>query len=113
MRAGISGLLVAVLVVSPGLADDLLPIELGPIPRFPSEAASRCPGDIVVWADRDSGYFYPKSRPQYGQTKGGVFTCLRAAKAADYWDIDPFSELGSSKAEREFPIDPSLLGYGS
>lgn len=91
------------------------PLELGSIPAFGTEAAAQhgCPGDIVVWADRDTGYFYPKARPEYGHTPGGAFTCWQAARHADYWNINPFSPLENPKAGREFPIDPSLLDWGA
>ncbi len=112
MRLGTSLAALAAFV----LADDALPpIELGQIPAFASEAAAQhgCPRDLVVWADRDTGYFYPRSRPQFGHTSAGVFTCLDAARGANYWDINPFSPYGSPRAGREFPIDPALLGFGS
>ncbi len=91
------------------------PLELGHIPTFGSEADAKreYPGDIVVWADHDTGYFCPRSRPQYGHTSGGAFTCLKSALGADYWDINPFSPFADPKAGREFPIDPALLGWGS
>jgi len=112
VRLGISLAALAAFV----LADDAQPpLELGQIPAFASEAAAQrgCPRDLVVWADRDTGYFYPRSRPQFGHTPAGVFTCLEAARGADYWDINPFSPYGNPKAGREFPIDPSLLETGS
>ncbi len=91
------------------------PLELGRIPTFGSETDAKrgCPSDIVVWADHDTGYFYPRSRPQYGHTSGGAFTCLKSALGADYWDINPFSPFANPKAGREFPIDPALLDWGS
>ena len=90
------------------------PLQLGKIPEFATEreALRDCPGDLVVWADRDTGYFYPKARPQYGHTAAGAYTCLKAARQADYWDINPFSPYGDPKAGRDFPIDPSLLEPG-
>lgn len=112
MRAGISATIL-LLLGSPAHAQPLPPIELGPIPHFDTDEARRCAGDIVVWADAGTGYFYPKSRPEYGHTSNGTFTCLAAALAANYWDVNPFSGFGGAKIGREFPIDPTLLGPGS
>ncbi len=91
---------------------DAPPIVLKPIPHFSTEAAARedCPGDAVVWADPVTGFFYPKFLPAYGHGPHGTYTCLDAARRADYWDANPFSD--APMKGREFPIDPSLLGAG-
>ena len=107
--------LAALLIAATSQPDSLPPLELGHLPIFADESQAKraCGGDIVVWADRDTGYFYPRSRPQYGHTRAGAFACLKAAERAEYWDINPFSPLANPKAGREFPIDPSLLDWGS
>lgn len=93
-------------------ADRLPPLELGRIPQFPSETDAHqfCPHDVVVWADPASGYFYPHWHPKYARSPGGTFTCLREAKRAAYWNINPFAD--DPERGREFPIDPSLLDPG-
>lgn len=116
MRARISRVTVALLLlfgIEAGHAQQRPPIELGMIPHLDTDAAGQCIADIVVWADSDTGYFYPKSRPEYGHGTAGTFTCMKAAMTADYWNINPFSNLGGGKAGREFPIDPTLLDRGS
>jgi hypothetical protein len=107
--------LLAALPASAQPASNAPPMALGSLPMFAteSEAKRACPRDVVVWADRDTGYFYPRSRPQYGHTPGGAYACFQAARRADYWDINPLSALSNPKAGREFPIDPSLLDWGS
>lgn len=98
---------------TPQALKDLPPLDLGPIPRFATDALARenCFGDIPVWADESIGYFYPPSHPTYGHSPHGAFTCLKAAKRADYWNIDPF--VDNPERGREFPIDPSLLSNGA
>ncbi len=97
---------------TPQALQDLPPMNLGPIPRFATDAIARdnCLGDFPVWADDTLGYFYPPGHPKYGRTPHGAFTCLKAAKKADYWNIDPF--VDDPERGREFPIDPSLLSNG-
>jgi hypothetical protein len=93
-------------------ADALPPLELGHIPTYPTAAAARlaCGRDVVVWADPDSGYYYPHWHRKYGATPHGAYTCLRAAIRADYWNTNPFA--GGPATGRSFPIDPALLGPG-
>ena len=115
MRAGISRITLALLLLGTeaGHAQQRPPIELGNIPHLDTDDARQCAADIVVWADPETGYFYPKSRPEYGHSKAGTFACMKAAMTADYWNINPFATLGGAKAGREFPIDPTLLRPGS
>ena len=116
MRAGISRVILAVLMLlgtEAVHAQQRPPIELGTIPHLDTDDGGQCPADIVVWADPETGYFYPKSRPEYGHGKTGTFACMKAAMTADYWNINPFAALGGAKAGREFPIDPTLLDRGS
>lgn len=84
-------------------------ILLGDIPRYPDEATARaaCGDDPVVWADRHSGFFYPKFHPDYGHTPEGVFTCYGRAKRADYWSLVPEGDGG--REGREFP---QMFCYG-
>jgi hypothetical protein len=57
-------------------------IKLGDIPRYPDEAVARaaCGDDPVIWADRHSGFFYPKFHSDYGKTKQGAYACYSQAK---------------------------------
>ena len=93
LALGLAGWLVAA-------SDD---IKLGEIPRYGDEASARaaCGKDAVVWADRHSGFFYPKFHPDYGRTAQGAYTCHGRAKAADYWSLVP--EDGDGREGREFP----------
>jgi Sec-independent protein translocase protein TatA len=79
-------------------------IELGDVPRYPSEADARaaCGDDPVVWADSRSGFFYPKFHSDYGKTPQGAYTCYSRAKKADYWSLTPEGEGG--REGREFPL---------
>lgn len=116
MRARISRVTLVLLLLlgtEAGHAQQRPPIELGNIPHLNTDDAGQCAADVVVWADSETGYFYPKSRPEYGQGRAGTFTCMKAAITADYWNINPFAALGGGKAGREFPIDPTLLDRGS
>jgi hypothetical protein len=78
-------------------------IPLGDIPHFSDEASARagCGADPVVWADRRSGFFYPKFHPDFGKTANGVYTCYSKAKKADYWSLTPEGDGGRER--REFP----------
>jgi len=78
-------------------------IILGSIPHFANEAAAiaACSPDGVVWADKKTGFFYPKFVSEYGQTADGTYTCYRQAKDADYWSLTPTSDDGHKG--REFP----------
>jgi hypothetical protein len=97
----------------PAGRDELPPLELGHIPLFTTEAEARagCARDAVVWADPQSGYFYPRWHPKYAHTQGGGLTCMQDALHADYWNINPFAN--NPERGREFPIDPSLLDFGA
>ena len=79
-------------------------IELGPIASFAAEdaAAKACAPDGVVWADRKTGYYYPKFAKEYGTTPRGTFSCFKAAVAADYWGWGVIDTISGHKG-REFP----------
>jgi hypothetical protein len=79
-------------------------IPLGDIPYFSDEASARagCGADPVVWADRKSGFFYPKFHPDFGKTAHGAYTCYSQAKKADYWSLTPDGDGG--REGREFPM---------
>jgi hypothetical protein len=79
-------------------------IPLGDIPRYPDETSARanCGDDPVVWADRKSGFFYPKFHPDFGKTAHGAYTCYGRAKKADYWSLVPEGDGG--REGREFPL---------
>ena len=100
-----AAMLLLALVTMPSLAradDDA--IKLGTVTGFPNEAAAAaaCP-DGVVWADRKSGFYYPKFAPEYGVTPNGVFTCYKQAKSADYWGLGTSESLASRRG-RVFPF---------
>lgn len=82
-------------------ADD--DIKLGPVTGYSTEAqaAASCP-DGVVWADRKTGFYYPKFSPDYGVTPDGTFTCYKQAKKADYWGLGTSDSLASRRG-RVFP----------
>ena len=61
-----------------------------------------CRPDGVVWADRKTGYFYPKFSREYGNSRYGVFTCYKQAVGADYWGWGVIDNIGGHKG-REFP----------
>ena len=105
MHQGRAALLLLALVTMPCLAradDD--EIKLGTIMGYPNEAAASaaCP-DGVVWADRKSGFYYPRFAPEYGVTPDGVFTCYKQAKSADYWGLGTSDSLASRRG-RVFPF---------
>jgi hypothetical protein len=79
-------------------------IELGDIPRYPNEVVARtaCGDDPVVWADRHSGFFYPKFHSDFGKTPDGAYTCYGRAKKANYWSLTPEGDGG--REGREFPL---------
>jgi hypothetical protein len=95
-------------VAAPATAGDAnsekFEIELGDIPRYADEATAlaACKPDGVVWADRKTGFFYPKFFADYGKTRYGAYTCYRQAKKADYWSLTPESDGGHKG--REFPL---------
>ena len=105
---GFASLAVLIAFASPGLAGDAKSkdseIALGEIPRYADETAAQaaCAPDSVVWADRKTGFFYPKFLPDYGKTQHGAFTCYKAATKADYWSLTPASDGGHKG--REFPL---------
>ena len=86
-------------------------VKLGPIDSYSteSEATSRCNGDGVVWADRKTGFLYPRFMEQYGKTDSGTFTCYSKAKKADYWAFGAIDSLGHDG--KSFPIDTCLSCY--
>ena len=79
-------------------------IPLGDIPRYPDETSAHagCGDDPVVWADRKSGFFYPKFHPDFGKTAQGAYTCYGRAKKADYWSLTPEGDGG--REGRQFPL---------
>ncbi len=91
-------------LVSPCRADDG-EIRLGPIQGYGTEAdaSAHCGGDGVVWADRKTGFLYPRFMEQYGRTADGTFTCYRAAKKADYWGFGVVDSMGLKG--KSFPYD--------
>jgi hypothetical protein len=99
----LTALLITVAPASPGEANaDKSEIQLGKIPRFADESSAQaaCASDPVVWADRKTGFFYPKFFSEYGKTAHGAYTCLKQARDADYWNLAPES---SGHEGREFP----------
>ncbi len=56
-----------------------------------------------MWADRKSGFYYPRFAPEYGVTPDGVFTCYKQAKSADYWGLGTSDSLASRRG-RVFPF---------
>jgi len=78
-------------------------IPLGDVPRFTDEASAvaACQPDGVVWADRKTGFYYPKFYADYGTTKFGFYTCYKQAVKADYWSLTPASDGGHKG--RTFP----------
>ena len=78
-------------------------IKLGTVTGYPNAAAASaaCP-DGVVWADRKSGFYYPRFAPEYGATPHGVFTCYKQAKSADYWGLGTSDGMASRRG-RVFP----------
>ncbi|MDR3374412.1 MAG: hypothetical protein P4L98_11850 [Ancalomicrobiaceae bacterium] len=83
--------------------DPNFPIDLGAVPKYPSEAAAvaACQPDAVVWADRRTGYVYPRYSEAYGKSPNGTFTCLKTALDADYWTFGISANFGGKG--REFP----------
>ena len=84
-------------------ATDEFPILLGDIPHYGDEATAQaaCKPDGVVWADRRTGFYYPKFFSDYGTTAHGTYTCHKLAVKADYWSLAP-AEEGGHKG-RSFP----------
>lgn len=108
VRQGILGLAMMAALASPALADDDVASEfgLGTVPGFPSEGQAQvgCGGDSVVWADRRTGFYYPKFAPEYGNSPTGSFTCYKQAKKADYWGMGGGSDSMASRRGRNFPF---------
>ena len=95
------------LLTAPAMADDVASeFGLGTVPGFPSEgqAQTGCGGDAVVWADRRTGFYYPRFAPEYGNSPTGSFTCYKQAKKADYWGFGPSATMQGRG--RVFPITP-------
>jgi hypothetical protein len=71
-------------------------IDLGDVPQYADEptALAACAPDSVVWADRKTGFYYPKFFADYGKTAHGTYTCYSQAKEADYWSLTPASDGG-------------------
>ena len=82
---------------------DKFEIPLGDVHQYADELSAKkaCGHDGVVWADRKSGFYYPKFFEDYGHTKYGFYTCHKAAVAADYWSLTPESDGGHKG--RTFP----------
>lgn len=78
-------------------------IPLGDVPHFSDEASAMaaCQPDGVVWADRKTGFYYPKFYADYGKTQFGFYTCYKQAVKADYWSLTPASDGGHKG--RTFP----------
>lgn len=100
-------LALALLASAAPAADSAAPafeIDLGPVPQYraEAEAIAACQPDGVVWADRKSGFYYPKFLAEYGKTANGSFTCFMQAKTADYWSTTASSDGGHKG--REFPL---------
>ena len=81
-------------------------IALGAVQGFADEPTARqaCRPDGIVWADRKTGFYYPRFAPEFGRSTTGVFTCLKQAKKADYWGFGPAALL--TDRGRVFPIVP-------
>jgi len=90
--------------LSPSAGAGSSEIPLGDIPQYSDETSARagCGNDPVVWADRKSGFFYPKFHPDFGKTPHGAYTCYGRAKKADYWGLVPEGDGG--REGREFPL---------
>jgi hypothetical protein len=109
-RATIAGVasLVLVTLASSARAGDAKStnsdIKSGDIPEYRDEATAQagCRPDGVVWADRRSGFFYPKFLTDYGKTPYGTYTCYTQAQKANYWGLTPASDGGHKG--REFPL---------
>jgi len=105
---GVASIVVLAGVAAPAMAgganSEKFEIELGDIPRYADEATAlaACKPDGVVWADRKTGFYYPKFFADYGKTRYGAYTCYRDAKKADYWSLTPESDGGHKG--REFPL---------
>jgi hypothetical protein len=105
-RLGVMGL-IAVLafpVIAEEAEQPTFDIDLGAISRFATEtdALAACKPDGVVWADRKTGFYYPKFFNDYGKTEYGAYTCYKQALDADYWSLTPASSGGHKG--REFPL---------
>jgi len=83
--------------------DPKFEIELGDLPHYADEdsALDACKPDAVIWADRKTGFFYPKFFSEYGKTQYGFYTCYKLALKADYWSLVPTPEPGQKG--RVFP----------
>ena len=92
----------------PAMAGDDVASEfgLGSVTGFPTErqAQAGCGGDGVVWADRRTGFYYPKFAPEYGNSPTGSYTCFKQAKKANYWGLGGGSDSMASREGRTFPF---------
>jgi len=88
--------------------DPKFEIPLGEVPRYATEAEAKdaCSPDGVVWADRKTGFYYPKFYSDYGTTKYGTFTCHKLAVKADYWSLAPLEEGGKGRTFPQFFCGP-------
>ena len=104
-----SGTLALVTVLAcPARAGDVASeFGLGTIEGYESEtsAQAHCAGDGIVWADRRTGFYYPKFTSRYGVGTTGSFTCAKQAKKADYWGFGTADSLESRRG-RVFPFYP-------
>jgi hypothetical protein len=50
--------------------------------RTEQQAQEHCPSDTVVWLDPQSGAYYLKRSPSYGQAGAGRYACRGEAKDA-------------------------------
>ena len=115
-RSAITRLSLALLLGSPIQAsaeDSGLPdtgIKLGPVQSFGNEGAARaaCKPDGVVWADRSTGFYYPRFAPEYGSTPTGVFTCYKQAAKADYWSFVRRRRV-DTESRQDLPVHTSHL----
>ena len=50
--------------------------------RTEQQAQEHCPKDTIVWLDPQSGAYYLKRSPSYGQAGAGRYACRGEAKDA-------------------------------
>ena len=88
--------------------DPKFEIQLGDVPHYATEAEAKaaCGKDGVVWADRKTGFFYPKFFQDYGTTRYGTYTCHKLAVKADYWSFAPVEEGGKGRTFPQFFCGP-------
>lgn len=49
-----------------------------------AEAKAHCPGDTVVWANKESRIYHLHGERYYGKTKSGAFMCQKEAGPAGF-----------------------------